>query len=134
MSVGTWTDCDGDCRCSYCESVVSPTELRCDCTEGYAVCVACEQDNDLPLHCYNFPARAHGHYPPEEITEVDGRTYCYDHAACGCCGLGEDGDEGGRSVLKDNPLRGYLTCPACWEEDHYCEEQGPLLDYLSKKV
>jgi hypothetical protein len=122
-------------KCGYCGSQVHASEGGCGCLEDCEQCEGCKGGmNNRFFRGSENRAADEGWHHIDELTEIDGKYYCGGCSTCECCSLGEHGDEDEVAKLRFNEDMGGLLCPECWEDDHYCEAQGPLLDHMAKKV
>lgn len=120
-------------KCSYCGSRVHASEGGCGCLDDAEKCHTCSNER-RPRWAYDNEAQREGYFHIDDLHEIDGKYFCEEHAVCGCCSLGEGGDEDDIAKLKWHEDADDLSCSTCWEEEHYCEAQGPLLDHMAKKV
>lgn len=110
-------------KCDYCGSRYHASEGGCDCLEDCGQCEMCMSNRP---HYGMSRGEAEGWHRLDDLTELNGRHYCEEHYACGCCGE-EPSEEATREV-------GDPWCNRCADENHWCPSQGPLLDHIAKKV
>jgi len=114
-------------RCSYCNKRYHASEGGCGCLDDHEKCYDCRTSRFFRGSGNQYAEEGWHHI--SALTEIGDKYFCEEHRVCGCCEAEKDDGD-----LTWDSGADMLLCAKCSDDDHYCEKDGPLLDYLAKKA